>query len=76
MTPGPWILGGLSGGAWFLGAQWARRGPLETPIGCIGTIEMEHRRPFFFGDHLDLDRKTVSISVKTFFFGDHLNLDR
>ena len=32
---------------------------------------------FLFGDHLNLDRKTVSISAKTFFlFGDHLNLDR
>ena len=33
-------------------------------------------RPFFFGEHLNLDRKTVSISVKTFFWRTPLNLDR
>ena len=37
---------------------------------------------FFFGEHLNLDRKTVQISGKTFFFffffffGEHLNLGR
>ena len=32
---------------------------------------------FYFGEHLNLDRKTVQISGKTFFFfGEHLNLDR
>ena len=36
-------------------------------------------RPFFFGSHHNLDRKTGSIWVKTFFFffcGNHHNLDR
>ena len=30
------------------------------------------QRPFFFEDHLILDRKILWISAKTFFFGDHL----
>ena len=37
-------------------------------MGFVGPIEMEHRRSFFFGDHLNLDKITVSISVKTIFF--------
>ena len=36
-------------------------------------------RPFFIflfcGDHLNSDRKTISISMQTFFFWDHLNLE-
>ena len=50
---GPWILGGPSGGPWAWRGQW------EGPMGFIGTS-----KTFFFGDYLNLDRKSLSISVK------------
>ena len=39
---------------------WTRK------LGCNLAEDLSFS--FFFGDHLNLERKTVSITVKTFFF--------
>ena len=45
------------------------KGPMRGPNGLYGAHRNETPKTFSFllGDHLNLDRKTVSISVKTFF---------
>ena len=47
-----------------------------TSIWKKNSLNVSEDLFLFFGDHLYLERKTVSSWVKTFFFGDHLYLDR
>ena len=51
----------------FRGPMGLKR-PMRGPNGLHRAHRNETSKTFFFGDHLKLDRKTVSILVKTFFF--------
>ena len=87
---GPWILGGpwslrgpQEGPMGFIGP--IKMKPRRLFFWRSPKFEQKNRFNFgedlffffFFGNHLNLKRKTVSISVKTFFFyGDHLKIRR
>ena len=66
-------------GPWIFREPMGLKGPMRGPNGLYGAHRNETPKTFYFllGDHLNLDRKTDSISVKTFFcFGDHLKIRR